>query len=430
MHYLSFKMAGHQQLTHNPVRKLIMKTGRTFPLFALLVLLLLIPAAGYSSGFRLPESSVAGISLSNAIVANSDTAGALIYNPALMSAHQERRTVNAGLSNIRLDLNAKPDFGTSTDNKGQDSINLPNFYYMDRMSPDWAWGIGLDTPFGLITKWPNDTFPAYAGPLNPLGPYEPEASKIKMINITPNVSFKIDEHNFVALGLNYYDLKELEFSTQAIEIKGEGSASGYTLAYFYQRDAWSFGATYRSSVKVDVDGHIMDDGIALGIRADASAKITFPSMFQIGIRNKLNAQLAIEFDIERTNWSSFDEIEIKHKHPFLPNPISSTNKWDNVNAYRLGLTYQLNEPVQLRFGYTRDQTPQSDKYFSPRIPDADRQMISGGFAYAMNTDVNLEGGLMYIRLDDRTVSGSAGFDGKYTGKAYMLGLGITAKFDH
>lgn len=408
-----------------------MKTGRTFPFVLLMVLILLLPAVGYSSGFRLPESSAAGVSLSNAIVANSDAAGALIYNPAMMSAHQERRLVSAGFSNIRLDLNAKPDGGTSTDNKGQDSINLPNFFYMDRMAPNWAWGIGLNTPFGLITKWPNDTFPAYAGALNPFGPFEPEASKIKMINISPNVSFKIDDNNFVGIGLNYYDVSELEFNTQDIDIKGDGTGSGYTIAYFYQRNEWSFGATYRSSVNVDVKGHIEDDGIAGGIKANASTSLDFPSMIQIGLRNKLNEQLAIEFDIERTNWSSFDEIKIKHKHPFLPNPVSSTDKWDDVNAYRLGLTYQLNEPVQLRFGYTKDQTPQSDKYYTPRIPDADRQMFSGGLAYAMNADVTLEGGLMYIKLNDRNVSGSEGFfDGKYKAKAYLLGLGVSAKFDH
>lgn len=406
-----------------------MKTDRTFPFVLLVVLVLLLPAVGYSSGFRLPESSTAGVSLSNAIVANGDAAGALIYNPALMSAHQERRMVSAGFSNIRLDLHAAPDFGTATDNKGQDSINLPNFYYMDRMASNWAWGIGLNTPFGLITKWPDETFAAFSGLTDA---FEPEASKIKMINISPNVSFKIDENNFVGFGLNYYDVSELEFNTQDIEIKGDGTGSGYTLAYFYQRNAWSFGATYRSSVKVDVSGHIKDDGILGGFKADASTSIDFPSMIQIGLRNKLNDQVAIEFDIERTNWSSFDEINIKHKHPvvLLPNPITSTNKWDDVNAYRVGLTYQLNEPVQLRFGYTKDQTPQSDKYYTPRIPDADRQMISGGIAYAMNADVTLEGGLMYIKLNDRTVSGSGAYDGKYTGKAYMLSLGVTAKFDH
>jgi len=379
----------------------------------------------YGSGFRIPESSVAGISLANAIVANNDTPGALIYNPALMSAHEERRTVSANLSNIRLDLHADPDFGTATDNKGQESIVLPGFYYMDRMSSDWAWGLGVDTPFGLITKWPAGTFPL-------LGPFEPESSKIKMLNITPNVSFKIDDHNFASFGINYYDITEVEFNTQAVEINGDGHAPGYTLAYYYQRDTWSFGATYRSSVKADIDGDIT----AGGIKANASTSITFPSMIQIGLRNKLDNQMAIEFDIERTNWSSFDKINIKHEHPAptIPNPIPNTNNWDDVNAYRLGLTYQVDEPLQLRVGYTWDNTPQSDKYYTPRIPDSNRQIISGGFAYTVQTGLDIEGGLMYIKLDDRTVSGSGEgtgiYDGKYTGNAYLIGLGVTARLDH
>jgi len=411
-----------------------------------LIMIAWMPFYADASGFRIPESSIAGMSLSNAVVANNDTPGALIYNPALMSAHEERRTVTLGMMNFKLEAHVDPGVGNETDSEGNDSVRIPNFYYMSRVSPKWAWGLGVDTPFGLETTWPAGTFGTFQ--VSPsVAILEPETSKIEVINISPNASFKIDDHNFLAAGINFYDVRDLTFNTQGIEINGEGRAHGYTLAYYYQRSAWSFGATYRSSVKVDADGSIQDNGFAGGIKADASATLEFPSMYQIGIRNQVNNQVAVEFDIERTNWSSFDVLEIKHEHPAIPSPIRNTNQWDDTYAYRLGVSYQLNNAWQLRFGYTRDETPQSDNHFSARIPDADRQLYSAGFAYAVKDELEIEAGLMYVKFDDRTIdqppgsfvsklpgdteaNGTDAYNGKYESNALIIGVGFSATFDH
>ena len=394
----------------------------------------------HSSGFRLPESSISGLSLSNAVVANTYATGAIIYNPALMSAHDERRSLSVGLMNVKLDSHVNPENGTPTDSEGDDSIFIPNFYYTSRINSQWSWGIGLDAPFGLETKWPAGTF----GLFSALGVpnLEPEESRIEMVNLTPNASFRVDENNSVAFGINYYDVRELIFNTQSIDIKGDGNDFGFTLAYLYERGPWNFGATYRSSVNTSLDGSVT----AGPETSSASADLEFPSMIQIGLRNQINPQLAVEFDIERTNWSSFDALEIKHQNSLVPvNPIVSTNSWNDVTAYRISATYQLNTNLQLRFGYTTDETPQADKYYSPRIPDADRQLLSFGAGYKHN-DWEFEGGLMLIMFDDRTINrpansyqtklgsgdtdpnGTDAYNGKYESDAIFLGVGLTKTF--
>jgi long-chain fatty acid transport protein len=400
----------------------------------------------HASGFRLPESSVSGMSLTNAVVANTEMTGATIYNPALMSAHEERRSLSLGLMNVRLDIHVDPDNGTATDSQGKDSIFIPGFYYTSRISSRWSWGVGMDAPFGLETKWPSGTFATFSNVTVPF--LEPEASRLEVLNITPNASYRIDANNSVAFGVNYYDVRQLKFNTQSIQINGDGSDFGFTLAYLYTRGPWSLGATYRTSVKADLDGTIHDDGTFGGLTRSASATIEFPSMFQIGLRNQINQQLAVEFDIERTNWSSFDVIEISHGNTNIPsNPITNANNWEDVTAYRLGATYQLNSQLQLRFGYSLDNTPQTDKYYSARIPDADRQLLSFGAGYKQN-DWEFEGGLMLVMFDDRTVNrpansyasnvGSGNFDpngtdaynGKYESSALILGVGFTKTFDY
>ena len=421
--------------------------------YSVVVIIVLLPAAGFASGFRIPEYSIAGMSLSNAVVANTEVKGAMTYNPAVMSMQEERRSAAIGFMNIMLDLHVRPENGVATDSQGDDSVTVPNFYYMSKVSPNWAWGLGLQAPFGLETKWPAGTFQLFsASPPLPavIAGLEPETSKLEVANLTPNVSYRLNENNSVSIGINYYDVRKLIFNTQAIEINGSGDDFGYTLAYIYKRDAWSFGATYRSEVKVTADGSIT----AGGITADASAEIEFPAMLQIGLRNQVNPQLAIEFDIERTYWSSFDVIEIHHQHPAqsapppntIPSPITNTNNWTDVNAYRLAATYQLANAWQLRFGYTFDETPQPDEYFSARIPDADRQLFSFGVSYKPNS-WEFEAGIMYVKFDDRTINqpdntffgnvlsgnpeanGTDAYNGTYESSATIIGIGFTKTFD-
>ncbi|MGD8640087.1 MAG: outer membrane protein transport protein, partial [Gammaproteobacteria bacterium] len=322
---------------------------------------------------------------------------------------------------------------------------IPNFYYTSKVNSQWSWGVGLHAPFGLETKWPAGTFGLFSeSPPFPasIAGLEPEESRIEMINLTPNASFRIDDNNSVAFGINYYDVRELIFNTQGVTIKGDGNDFGFTLAYLYERGPWNFGATYRSSVDTSLDGSVT----AGPETSSASADLEFPSMIQIGLRNQINTQLAVEFDIERTNWSSFDALEIKHNNSLVSvNPIVSTNNWDDVTAYRISATYQLNNKLQLRFGYTMDETPQPDEYYSPRIPDADRQLLSFGAGYKHN-DWEFEGGLMLIMFDDRTINrpadsyltrvgsgntdpnGTDAYNGKYKADAIFLGVGFTKTF--
>jgi len=406
-----------------------------------------LPIVSHASGFRLPESSIAGMSLSNAVVANSDAKGAIIYNPAIMSMQEDRRAVSFGFMNVNLDSHVKPDLGTETDSLGDNSIVIPNFYYTSKVSKKWAWGLGLHAPFGLETKWPQGTFGLFsdlAAAIDPsIAGLEPEQSKIEVANLTPNVSYLINQNNSVSFGINYYDVRKLIFNTQAVQINGNGEDFGYTLGYLYKRGDWSLGATYRSEVNVTADGSIT----AGGLTADASAEIEFPAMLQIGLRNQISKNFALEFDIERTYWSSFDVLEINHSHVGVASPITSTNNWKDANAYRLAASYQITNAWQLRFGYTLDETPQSDDYFTARIPDANRQLFNFGVSYKPNS-WEFEAGIMYVKFDNRTINqpvgsyqsrilsgdtdpnGTDAYNGTYESNATVIGLGLTKTFNY
>ncbi|MFV1984927.1 MAG: OmpP1/FadL family transporter, partial [Thiohalomonadales bacterium] len=265
---------------------------------------------------------------------------------------------------------------------------------------------------------------------------EPEKSKIEMVNVNPNMAYHIDPNTTLAFGLDYYQVKDLTFNTQAINIDGDGDGIGWNVGLMHKTGPVTVGISYRSEVKTDITGSVSTSSTN---STGATTSLTFPSIFQIGARYQINNNLALEFDIDRTGWNSFGELTITHSTTGVPAPISSKNNWEASYAYRLGGTFQINRPLQLRFGYSADKTPQGN-FFSARVPDSDRQIYSIGLEYAIG-NWSIEGAYMLAINDDRTVNSQKGFlqnggeangsnlyNGTYKSEINLIGLGATFKF--
>ena len=375
-----------------------------------------------ASGFRLPEVSIAGTALSGAAVANPDLPGALPYNPAVMSFQKEGQLV-AGAVIVQPDISVTPDFGTAASSQGDDSILVPNIFATKHINNDWSWGVGVNAPFGLETKWKDETFAAFAGATDS---FEPEHSKLKMLNINPNVAYQLNANTSIAFGIDNYHVLKLIFNTQALNINGSGDDYGWNLGLLHAQNNWSLGLSYRSSVKVTIDGTVDATGVG-STKSDAEAKIEFPSLLQIGGRYKVDDKLAVELDIEKTGWSSFDTVKINHSSPGIPNPVNGDSNWKNAIAYRLGATYELSPVSQLRAGYAYDKTPSNDEFFSARLPGNDRQTLSFGLAHEL-ANWNIELAYMYVKADDRKIAVAGAFDGTYELTAHLFGVGVNTQF--
>lgn len=375
-----------------------------------------------ASGFRLPEISIAGTGLANAVVANPDLPGALPYNPATM-AFQKQGEVVVGAVLVQPDISVKPSAGTASSSQGENTVPVPNLFVTKHIGSAWSWGVGINAPFGLETKWKDETFAAYSGLTDA---FEPEHSKIEMLNINPNVAYQIDANNSIAFGIDNYRVRELIFNTQGVKIKGDGQDYGWNIGLLHTQSHWSVGLSYRSSVKVKLDGTVDATGVGSSI-SDAKANIEFPSLLQVGGRYQVDDKLAVELDVERTGWSSFDTIEIDHGSPGIPNPINGDNNWDNAMAYRLGATYELSSNDQLRAGYALDETPSNDEFFSARVPGNDRQTLSLGLAHKQ-ADWTVELAYMYVKADNRKIAVGGAYDGTYKLSAHLFGIGLNTQF--
>jgi long-chain fatty acid transport protein len=375
--------------------------------------------SAFASGFRIPEASIAGLAASNALVADTESPGALPYNPAAMAFH-DGRVLIVSLINVRPTFEADPDIGSSTNSKGASSVILPSGYFMDSIDTNTSWGISINTPFGLETHWPSGTFTAVPAS------FEPEQSKLELINVNPNIAYLINESTSLAFGIDYHVVRKLIFNTQALKIEGDGADFGWNIGLQHKHKNWSFGLSYRSGVSIDLDGSIYAVAVPAATKGDASTTLDLPDLLQIGARYQFNPAWAVEFDIEQTGWSTFDVVVINHTSPAAPTPITSLNNWDDSIAYRLSGAYQANPSTQYRFGYARDGSPQGETDFSPRIPDGERQTLSAGFSHDMGS-YSIEAGYMIAWLE-RTITASAAYSGKYESKAHLLGIGLSSQF--
>ena len=399
-------------------------------------------ASVHASGFRIPEVSVAGTASANALVATTDELGAVAYNPAAISFH-EGKAAMLGVNYIDIEFTVTPTGGTETKGNGENKHYAPNLLLSTVGDNNWGFVMLVNAPFGLETSWPDETFPGFVPVVISAGPpsvqlddLEPALSRITMLNYNPNMAYKLDETSSVSFGLDFYDISDLTFNSQSIKINGSGSGIGWNVGLIKKMGALTFGASYRSAVETDIHGTFNTSALGTGGTAlGAQAKLEFPDIFQLGLHYQATDALGIEFDVDRTGWSTFDQIRVESTTGNTFN--TSTNNWKDSWAYRLGMSFKVSNSMKLMFGYSFDDSPQPDEYFSARVPDADRQLFSIGASHDIGGWI-LQYSYMYVDVDTRNVNSSTGFagdpngttlyNGKYETDLYLIGLSLATTF--
>lgn len=393
--------------------------------------LLTAPAASNASGFAVPEISIAGLGLANALVANTDEVGAIAYNPAI-AALQTGNSVSGGLMLVAPSLEVTTATG-SHESQGEDLVPIPMGQLAHKWNESTTLVIGVNAPFGLETSWdPNaPVFPSFSGVFDVLHPTD---SKVALLDIGGSAAYRVNEHLAIAAGVDLYWATEVLFSAALVESEGDGIGWGWNASAVYEKGPLALGLAYRSAATVDIQGSSTFP-LSGGVSAAANADLPIPSRLQAGIRYRFTDRLAAEFDITRTGWSDFDTLLIDN----AINPVESVNNWDDANAYRLGVSYQLDGRTRLRFGYSYDETPQPREWFSARVPDNDRHLFSVGLNRDLGHGLELDAGYMYVEFKDYSHRGTAwlppgepngtsAYDGDYESSVHLLGIGATKRF--
>jgi long-chain fatty acid transport protein len=433
-----------------------------------------------AAGFKINEQGAKAMAMANAFVAQADDPTALYYNPAGIAFLKGTQislgtliiavpqTEFEGTTSITGNLPLGNGTSPVSEKAKRDLFIAPTLYATYALeSMPLSFGLGINAIYPLAKSW--DSSGAFRNQIENLA--------IKPINIQPTAAYRFDGLNLaVAAGLDItHTIVTLQKSPYTSSITGgapygafelgelgvDGTATdlGYNLGLLWKpRNDLSFGVAYRSQVTLHIKGDanflattpaglsaIGVDYTALATSAvpfartratsSASTTITLPDSLSMAVVWKPTEKLTLEFDAERTGWSSYDKLEIEFDKASKLNVFNnkpSPKNWKDAWAYKVGGQYAATPNLDLRAGYAYDTNPIPDSTLGPELPDSDRHNVTLGFGIH-NDRVALDCAYMWVHWLDRTSSNQdqvalTGQNGTFKSDAHLVAANITVKF--
>lgn len=423
----------------------------------------LLPTAALASGYALKEQSVSGQGTSFAGVSaggNGD-ASSMFFNPATMGlvkgnqfvqtftgimpyskleSASARRAAYAGGSTIT----GRTDVGDGA----QDAV-LPAGYFVYTVNDDLKLGISGNGPWGLVTDYSYDW----------VGRYHGVRSDLRTYNFGPSMSYQVNPVLTVGFGIQVQYMKaELsqvnDFGLRlgrpgsldlTSDIVGDDIGFGFTAGVLYQPlPTTRVGLGFRSAVTHELEGDITisnrPSSLAgvLPSSSTATAKTTTPEIVSLGAYHELSDRLAIMGEVQWTNWSRFRELRVAFGSPAL-GTSATEEEWKDSWFFALGAAYKATDRLVLRTGIGYDQSPISDAYRTPRIPDADRTWLSVGAGYKVTDAIQLDVAYTHIFVQDSTLeltdtsptgvnAGRGSLNAKYENHVDLVGIQARISF--
>lgn len=373
----------------------------------IMLLISAAPTVVFAGAFRVFDQSASGTAQGGAFAAQADDPSALYFNPAGIT---QLRGIQTSVGTLLLggSTSFTSPSGTGTRGDFGGSLAFPppsNFYVTANLKSlgvtpleNLSVGIGVVSPFGVLYRYPND------------GPFATAVTRqsLPLMDIKPSLAYKLNDQLSVGLGADIYTFAGFWGTGQAVtkfnssggpglpppgtpmEINGSDTAAGFNVSLLYTplrnadgRSLVNVGLIYRSQATLHLEGQFVANGMRV---SDASTTLVLPQIFTAGIAvwpiRDAAHEWKLEFDVDHTGWKSVRNLDV---HLSTGSTIPFPQNWRNAYTFMIGTEYRWLEPavlpeweVAFRGGYWHSQTPIPDQSFTPTVPDADQQAISGG----------------------------------------------------
>ena len=398
-----------------------------------------------AAGFHLREQS--GAAMGNAFA--GATAGAENNSYAYFNAagltRQKGTQFNIGGTYIAPEASASNIKNVGGQGDESDVHNIvhsavaPNMSYSHQINDKYTFGLGVNVPFGMITKYDARWAGADHG----------ATSKVTAVTTTPMIAYKATDKLSLGAGLpiQYFKARLTStgaYGTAGVALQGDTVDVGYQLSALYElSDKTRFGVNYRSEINHKLKGEIespnMQYPLTSAFNQDITARIDTPALLSVGAYHEINDKWAVMAEYQRVFWNSFDAIDIYgadekriDKDSYL---LSHTpENWEDANFYAIGASYQIDDQWKLRLGLAYDDSAVKIDYRTPRIPDSRRIWYSTGLEYKYNENLTFDMGFTYIQakeakidIDDNYPT-SRGVKAEYENSVKMWGLSVNYKF--
>jgi long-chain fatty acid transport protein len=369
----------------------------------------------FASGYRLPESSLNATALSAAYIANAHGADAAYYNPANMAFNSNHHTFEGALTYINLGEisytdNLSPLFNGKSK---EENLFAPSFFLTSKDYNGVRYGLSMTVPGGLSKRWESPFAKLFA-----------QEFTLKIIELNPVASYKVSENFAFGGGLRMIYSEGIVKSNgmdittasggmvnkpAARDMEADTVEFGYNIAATYKPDvALTLSATYRSNVNINEEGNakLYLSGTKL-YDGGASVEVPLPAVASLAAAYDFGGTV-LELEYDKTFWSEYKMLDFQFKD-IVPLALQAAfdapkpRNWEDTNAFRVGITHQLNEKLTVMGGFALDENPAPEANLGFELPDSDATLYSGGFRYQYSDALSIGASFLYDAKDDRKV---------------------------
>ena len=311
-------------------------------------------------------------------------------------------------------------------------------------------GFGVNSPFGLSSKWSS------------VGNFQYLAffTELKTSAYTASGAYEISDKWSIGGGFTMMEAKLQQngkFNSTFLvgdpgdsdfEIDVEGEGYGYNLGLLYTpNEQHALGLFYRSQLKARLDGKLSSDrlgtlmGATFGTNggtthvSGADTDYKFPANITAGYQYSPTENLDVEFDLGWTDWSSYDSFDINFSdsNAVLDGFKQFSKDYSDTYSFHTGMSYDLNEAWTMLGGYFFYQRAANENNYRNENPDGHKHGFSFGFEFSQDNwtwDVMYEGIVSLTETIENTEGGTNGadIDGKYSGYTQIVTTGLRHRF--
>ena len=326
---------------------------------------LLAPQVAGAEGFAINEWSAEGVAMGGARMFAENDAANVAYNPASITK-VKGEVMKSSSTYLSPHGNYKLHDGAGKEiEDGKNVVHAGwavGSYYVRQINDKEWFGIGAFPRFAMVSEFER----ASKASTNAF------FSKLNGVSVTPTYAHKFDkkwsaavgaEINYVGLELqkNSYDPR-VQMNVGATQTEGESYALGWNAAANYAFDDKNeIGVVYRSRITHSLEADFKLYPVTGGkITADAYGVVTLPDSWDIGYNHKFDKKTRLELKATRTNWSTYDALNISLSNPSVPNvlpsDVNSAKNWESGWRYAIGLEHNLSDKYAVMAGFAFDES--------------------------------------------------------------------------
>ncbi|PHS65921.1 MAG: hypothetical protein COB09_00125 [Thalassobium sp.] len=336
---------------------------------------------------------------------------------------------------------------------------IPFGYIVHKLDDKAAVGLGIFAPFGTATDYKQGSLASGFADETQLSAIDIQPTFSYMLSDT--LSFGVGIDIVYAQGLLSKELDLVPLSAaysaaqggQAInpedyrgyenkfEVSGDDIGYGWNFGVMWDASqATTLGFAYRSEIDFDLEGKsefkqsegvvayadpdpMINSGTIVDLPAgiypvnrgtgkvdkqDSRVPLTGPRSATFSIAHQFDDRLQLLAGATWTDWSSFKYFDVIATKSGIIDDLSGlgenyvghiVEKWHDTWSYSLGAEYSLNQDWTLRTGYAFDASPVEDKHRTARVPDNDRQWLTAGATYNLNSSWSFDAAVAYLFID-------------------------------